>query len=222
MKSEDLYESLLGNLYMPMVFYVPEHIIPDDMKKIKAEFKENNFFNTIIAIDENGYNFELKKKKNVGVLFSKINNLQRNTMKLLDAKEIMSPRQFEFLYNRYLVLIRFYVRISNWMGDNIISEIEGVKEWIVRLFVNQKIILNDHMNDLNKYFASNKTIEISSEKVIKNFDEFFPQFDSFKIKNEKEIDKEEVIKVKSKRKKRKIITDEEAELFLLKSVFNID
>lgn len=78
MSLEKNFLYLHENLYKPFLFFIPEHIIPEDQKEFIALHELGNFFNKVVLIEYNGAAYELKQKPKLYHLLAKSTYLDKN------------------------------------------------------------------------------------------------------------------------------------------------
>ncbi len=226
MTIDNTFNNLKNNLYKPLIFYVPRSIIPDNKKELYGSSKFDSIFNRIVVIDKKGNILELKSNIKLLQLLEKPTLLDENIFLLLDEKEHLKPYQFNYLLEKYIEQINFYVLISDWMDKNIIINIIDLDSDIKSYFELQKKVFQKHLGVFKNNFLSNTISYSKPVDVLKNIEKDFPPFNQFiKKQNASNIkfnEKDTTIKERVKKQKTILITEEEVENFILDIVFNLD
>jgi len=219
----ETFEKLRLNLYKPLIFYIPRSIIPDDKKEYFEAPRFKNYFNTVVIINQKGRDYELKDEASLYYIMLKQAKLDENIFILLNEKETLNENQFDFLLKKYLIQINFYVLISEWFNRNIALHIDNLSDEVKNSFQLQYDVFIDHLNHLkSNYFIKEKTTQKQDIDVVKLIEDEFPELN--KILNHKsktESNKNEFKNIAKAKKEMSIITNQEAEDFLLKTVFKV-
>lgn len=219
MSLEKKFLSLQENLYKPFLFFIPESIIPKDKKEFIEMRELVNFFNKVVLIQNNGAAYELKEKPKLLQLLTKSSYLEKNIFALLDYKANLKAFQFDYLLQKYIVQLKFYVLISSWMDENLNTHITDVKDNISAYFSIQKTTFLQHKKSLKKTFLLNEFSFLTPEEIVASIQKDIPPIPLFdKTTN---LVKTQVNKETNKQKKPPLITDEEADRLLLKTVFSV-
>lgn len=144
MTIDETFNNLKDNLYKPLIFYVPRSIIPEDKKELFSASKFNLVFNKIAVIDKKGNILELKSNIKLLQLLEKPILLDENIFLLLGEKEQLKPNPFNFLLEKYIEQLNFYVLISDWMDKNIAVDIPDLDSDIKSYFELQKKIFQNN------------------------------------------------------------------------------
>lgn len=217
MELEKVFTELWQNLYKPFVFYIPKSLMP--------ELDGNKALNTAVLIDSQGFDSEVKDQLCNHVILGKSMVLNENIFKLIDLNERLKENQFQFFLEKYLEHVNFVVYISNWMHEHLQQDIKGVREDTIQAFGSQVNVFQQHVEDLRTHIIIPEE-ELSSKTV--NVSEFI-ETDLLDIKkalningdSSDEIPKKVIEEVSIKPKKiLPVLTDEEAEMFLLETIFN--
>ena len=225
-----IYDNLIDNLLELYVFYIPQEIINKELVSHIEEEEASNFFNVFHLIvngsygdlDINGF----KKKQ-----FEKSVNLDANLFELLGLEKNVSLAEFHYVVAKYLDILEFLLTISNWMKDNLKVYMES------ELDLDAYSVFGVQFNQLTKHFLEvykiyGKAHEVAltesySIEMIVNYylPDLIARYIKFVEKVPFEIVKEGIIESTStkhkKPKKKVLITEKEAENFLLETVFNI-
>lgn len=216
------FEKLRLNLYKPLIFYIPRSIIPDDKKEYFKASRFNNYFNNVIIINQKGFDYQLKDQPSLYHIMGKQGMLDENIFNLLDKKETLNEYQFDFLLNKYLIQINFYVLISEWFNRNMTLHIENLSDEVKNSFKLQYEIFSKHLEQLkSSYFIKEKINSQHNINIVELIENEFPELNNIFIDSSKNEFKKKII-IKVTNKKALVLTDKEAEEFLLKTVFKVN
>lgn len=221
---KDKHQIFIERLYKPFIFYIPRRLYTElDPKGNWDHEKFDGVFDTVVLIKEDGSNQALDDGPSNFYILPKGLVLGKNTYDLFDLKEELNDPSFRFLLDNYLKNLVFYVRISKWMYDNIRTDIKDIREETLFSFEKQMEIFQEHWDYLQENFKkeSHQTTnplegEIKKEdlKTVNNL---------INIPNVAKAEHSMNTKPLPKKKGKKIlVTDEEAEKFLLKTVFRVN
>ncbi len=225
MTIDETFNNLKDNLYKPLIFYVPRSIIPEDKKELFSASKFDSVFHRIAIINKKGDIQELKSNIKLIQLIEKPSCLDNNIFLLLEKKEELKPNPFNFLLEKYIEQLNFYVLISDWMDKNIAVDIQDLDSGIKSYFELQKKIFQKHLEVFQNNFLSNAISLSKPVDVFKYIKKDFPPFKQFiKIQNESDLRPNlNTNKKKGSNRKQKLIliTDDESKNFLLNTVFKL-
>ena len=218
---EKKHKALLENLYKLFIFYVPESIVPEEKKESIEAKNLEPFLNAIIFVDGKGLDRGLDQNPNLLELFGKNSRLDENMFLLLDEKERLTSAQFNFLIKKYSEQMNVFVYVSNWLNENLELYIAMVDDKIRAYFALQKMAFQNHKALLHQNFILNAIPQPKPQKVIDQIETTLKALDQFKTIKEK---KQPTSKLPTKKLKKEsiLITKEQAEDFLLRTVFNVN
>lgn len=160
--------------------------------------------------------------------------LETNLFKLLEGKEKLKNAQFDFFIKMYLERVNFCLHISKWLNNNMATYRLEMNDEVKSAFQFQCDFFQQHFEHLNEYFSYSEKLTtqapIDVAKFIENnFKELKEsianQRDNVKaiIDNEAQniLKGEHKKEVKAKLKKPILITEQEADKFILKRVFKV-
>mgnify|MGYP000091332129 CR=1 FL=1 len=219
MELDKLFTELWKNLYKSFVFYIPSRLLPD--------LEHNKALNTVVLIDSKGFDSELLNDESSHYqILGKAMILNDNIFKLIDQSERLPKHKFDFFLEKYLEHVNFVLYVSNWMENNIEIDISDLREETKKSFKSQTQVFLKHVEDLKSHIIlPNKSLEKQKVNVLK-----FIENDLTDIKNVlnlnsvKPNDSVENVATKTSIKNKNklpLITEEDAEDFLLETVFQI-
>ena len=218
MELEKVFKELWQNLYKPFVFYIPKRLMP--------ELDNKDALDMVILIDNQGFDSELKDQLCNHVILGKSMVLNENIFKLIDLNERLKEKQFQFFLEKYLEHVNFVVYISNWMYEHLQQDIKDLQEDTIQAFESQVNVFKRHVEDLRTHIIIPDQV-LSSKTV--NVSEFIER-DLLDIKKALNINEDSSSQIPKKvieelpikpKKILPLLTDEEAEIFLLETVFKI-
>ena len=218
----ETFETLRLNLYKPLIFYIPRSIIPEDKKEYFEAPRFKDYFNNVIIINQKGRDYELKDQPSFYQIMLKQGMLDENIFNLLDKKETLNENQFDFLLSKYLIQINFYVLISEWFNRNMKLHIDKISDEVKSSFKLQYEVFFKHLEQLkSSYFIKEKIHSQHNTNIVELIENEFPELkEIFANKSKNELQKRKLIK--AVKKKTPIVTDKQAEEFLLDTVFKVN
>lgn len=217
---KNMHSKLVSSLYKPLIFYIPRKfwVEIDGEKWNDKEF--DTLFDTVVLMKDDGSNQALKNGASNFYLLGKTAELDKNTYELLDLKTKLDTDSFHFLAEKYLLNVGFYKRISTWMLDHVHEDIPDINKENLLSFELQKTAFENHCDYIQKHFVPLENMELdvsNSNLTAKDFDSIRDLLGS-PLQPIKAIENPPKIK---KKEKKILITEEEAEKFLLETVFNV-
>jgi hypothetical protein len=209
-----IYEELRNRVFYPLLIYFPkfyfEHLLEQEqIKQIEWVFdililarKKMD----IVFIDDQDESQEILNKRSL---------LSENLFDLVDYQIELKPAQFSFLMHKYQEYVFIFHHIAELMLNDVNSRTDGKYKKHVAFFMIQEDALRHHKITISDDFPEHKNTQEEEDYMRANI------IDNFKLPI---IEQEEIIPptIKTKQKKEKIITDLEAQDFLLESIFKIN
>lgn len=237
---ENFCSKLFANLIEEFIFFIPETVFFTselDSQDLSA-FK--SYFQKVIYMDHIKGPLLYNLDRNGPDMIVKSGLLTKNTLGLLEKNEQLSSSNFNYILNKYSVQVNGLAFISDWMNDqeNLI-EVAGIDSKARANFNLQSQLFEEHLVELNKTFKTGEKELENNESVIKDLKLQVPKLIE-QIKHVGEIQSVQVamisefvqsaqknvsIKPKevlpAKKLKPLLITENEAEEFLLATTFGI-
>ncbi|WNH09929.1 hypothetical protein [Thalassobellus suaedae] len=223
--SKDM-EELLKRIYMPSVFYFPKVFFTNLSSEMQKTLKEYHFFEDIGIIKANGDIAPVRRSINNIEIIKKDGVLEGNIFQLLEMKERLGNESFDFLLDKYLSNVKAWVSAYHWLLEYYDKQFSESSKTEKPLFEYQCTSLNNHLTQLNLKFQFNfnNTSPTNLLDVLSENKKTFP-FDKSIYKNLKEgilnRNKTKESKTTRQHKKQILLTEHEADEFLLKTVFNM-
>lgn len=227
MRTSQEMEGLLKRIYLPSVFYFPEELFPNLSLETKQALEAYRFFEDMGILKIDGKVSSIHQVINSLELYRKEVVLESNLFQLLEMKERLKEKTFGFLMGRYLSNVQAWMYAYSWLFENLEKQILQVTETHKSLFEYQKVVLTKHMADLKLHFElhnysdSTKTEPVN---VLLENKKSFPFEESLiddvveASAGNKQIEKQKQYK---KVNKKVLLTVEEADEYLLKTIFRV-
>ena len=237
---ENFCNKLFANLIEEFIFFIPENIFFTselDSQNLPA-FK--SYFQKVIYMDHiKGpllYNLDRKGPD----MIVKSGLLTKNTLGLIENNEQLSSSNFNYILNNYLDQVKGLAFISDWMNDqDRLIEVAGIDSKARVNFNLQSELFEKHLDELSKTFKTGEIMLENNESVIKDLKLQVPKL----IEQIKNIGETQLVQVamisefvqsaqknvtikpkevlSGKKLKPILITENEAEEFLLATIFGI-
>mgnify|MGYP000654571356 CR=1 FL=1 len=218
MTFNDDITGLVNNLYRPSIFYVPESIIPNITEEMKQDLMTFGVTNTLVVIKANG---EQKLYENcipAIELLNKEKHLENNIFQLYKFKELQEDA-FEYILGLYLKHVASYEYIYDWLLNNLDDNIEDATAEHKAHFQMQFAAIRTHGIKFTECFGQKKQ---PAPKLVQESISSVSE-DIKVLQTVTGISKPTKTKVKTPRKKKKVlISFEEADKYLLETVFKVD
>lgn len=244
------FDKLIETLIKDLVFYIPKAIIPKTVIEQLGDQIPAHFLDEISILDLYGGFGEFEMEEFNERYLDKQRQLEQNIFQLLRKKKELETFEFDYILEKYFDQVEFYLFITGWLNTNLKTYLKDEIDFaIVGAFGLQFNQYENHGKTLVKHFYDPKKIVLrESFNVLELLQTYLPeltarygitrerpQSDQQKEQPEpeqnnsgpdikdsqKNIDKEiELKKNTKKEKKPPVITELEAEEFLLTNVFN--
>ena len=227
MEASKEMESLLKRIYMPSVFYFPYELFPNLSPEIIKELEDYKFFEDFGVLKANGEVGLLRRPTNTLEIFKKSEILEGNIFQLLEMKERLKEPSFNFLLEKYISNVKVWIYVYKWLFDNIDKQILESDKKQKSLFEYHCVILTNHLEQLNLkfHFKSNEITTADIVGVLANDNKILPLDQSLFQNLQEGVKKEELIntkhKVSKQTKKHLLLSEKQADSYLLKTVFNV-
>ena len=227
MGSSDDMEGLLKRIYQPTVFYLPYELFPTLSVKAKKDLEAYGIFEDLGILKSDGDVSSINQKGNGFELYRKNVVLEANLFQLLEMKERLKSQSFGFLLEKYLSNVNAWIYAYNWLRLNLVKQIPQATESNIAMFEYQKVVMENHLTSLKQYFEfkpqSNPTKKEIANILLDN-KETLP-LDNVLIDDivaaTKGIGSVEKHKPIKKVEKKLLLTEKQADDYLLKTVFNL-
>ena len=235
---EEQYQSIRTNLFKQSVIFFPKAYIPEEVLLTIDPDVQLILFNKVILIKQDGAGYDTEHHDPLMELYSKKSNLNQNIVKLFDLQRNTVKTQYDFLIQQYLQEVDVYIFIYQWFYDNLHLCDHNITKDTKESFRLQKVVLEEHLQELNKHcfvieeplkkeenilldFIENSIPELKNLLLSKNDENASPKEKESSENSSQLKDDKPLIDNKTKKRKSKLVTEQQAEVFLLEKVFKI-
>ena len=222
----DRVEILMHRLYRPMLFYIPHSLMPDLSKEAREEMDEREFFNTLVLFETNGEIAPFKLGPKTMYIYGRESQLKANLIDLLEMRSNMSREAFRVILNDYQSMTLVYEHMFEYLHKNYLKDVmkgTRLEKDLLRYQLNN---MRNHTASITESFRSYKT-NIEPEIAGKLVSVELPEMPTTSSHGEyvnaqfRKTLLNTIDKIKPNTKKLPIISDSEADLFLLRTVFGV-
>ncbi|RIA09387.1 hypothetical protein OE09_1219 [Flavobacteriaceae bacterium MAR_2010_72] len=216
----EIFKSLRNNLAKSYIFYIPDKLYNVFQRTPIKDLVSYEATNRVAYVDRNGdttTNEDLFKRLDI---FAKYNIFEENVIILLEAQSKLDTDLFQYLLDKYWELLDSHTYITGLLFEHISNYIQNVPEPIKSLFDLQRDVFLTHHNKMRNTFTSLKSKYIGVDSKGAFMGKFEGLGSNHKTSDTISVQKSTISKT-PKPKKPPLITDTEADAFLLESVFNI-
>lgn len=220
-------KALLSRIYMPSVFYYPKDSFSELSQETKKALEKYEVFEDVGIIKVNGDSGSLKTSMNALEIYKKDGVLEGNVFQLLEMKERLGRDSFVFLLDNYLSNVKVWIKAYNNLLKNFDKQFTETLLNEKSLFEYQLTTLDNHLIKLKQKFKFNfkNPATTNSIDVLSKNEKVFP-FDKSINDNIKEgvkqLNQNKEDKTGKQLEKQILLTEKEADDYLLKTVFNIN
>jgi hypothetical protein len=240
-KLHTFFEALIEVLIHHVVFYIPQEIIPNELVEQINHRNGVGTFDELLVMDLNQGWLGYEHEKYQTLLLIKHKNLEENLFKLLKKKVEIDPTEFKYILDKYVKQVEFYLFMSTWLNNHLVFyHKEKVDMEIQSDFRFQYNYFKKHLADLVKHLYPTIDYVFKQEyEIMEVLENYIPDlitrmgFENIDaevltdiINTELKSDvinsiQPKIKKEKQAKKKLVLITKEESDEFVLKTVFNI-
>lgn len=215
-----ILEKLLQKINRKIIFYVPKKLFESIAVVDLNVYDEIGLTSNLIIIKEDGKIESINTGLEGFLLLSKEKDLKSNCFELLKMKGEIEGKAMSYLLDNYYKELDTYITLSNYVNKNAKKEALNYVAHIQSALNLQHQVLVEHKKELRGHFGHWKAL-VDLERI---FGSTKPKLkdrlkDKGKINNTKITGSKKVLE---KGKKPPIITNDEADTYLLTSVFNVD
>lgn len=221
-------QNLTGTVHKPIMFYLPERLFPNIDSNVIKQFEEIGLLNTLFIIDEKGKPCPIKNGVEYLRLLKKPKILKSNVFQLLEMKANLDDSTFLYLLKDYTKEVDTWVSATEVIKNEAKIETRNYLTTMQSYLDLQHYALQEHQTELKNQFGKWKH-EIEFERISRLFRKAPTHISesnkeqkksSIELKVDHTVEKQNVVVTKSQ-KKREYISNEEADKYLLKTVFNV-
>lgn len=211
-------EDLINGLYRPSIFYIPAVFFHNISEELKQKFKDYRVTNELAILKHTGDTCYVEQCIPSLELLSKKNSLENNLFQLFKFKDQLKRSSFKFILDNYIENVSACIYVYGWLQGHVTDAIESLTEDQKALFDLQYRLVEQHQESIEKSFVFKKPIETEHiKKVITTNPHIFKdrKFNQLLTDVGKEKDNQK------QNTKNLLLTDLEADEYLLKTVFNV-
>ena len=233
-----MLHELTSHLWDELLFYIPDNEILNGFLQEHKEIEFEKYLNKVMVMDYHKGPVLRTTDRTSGKTLFKRGVLKKDILRLLHRKADSDKDEFNFILELYYEQVECLHVLTKWLYGNI----EGIlpQDDVVKgLFRKQSDTFKAHFDTLIKqlypdrnsipkgHFNIGKSMELSTSDISKLYD-----FGQKRLSDLKRVRPQEssiahptsrIEKIRSgKTEKRPIISDLEAEMVLLKRIFNVD
>lgn len=245
------FDKLVEVLIHDVAFYIPSAIIPTNLLETIQNHIPANFLDEITILDTHQGMVVFEVDEFNGRIVQKPKSLENNIFQLLKKRKELEDFEFDYILKKYFEKVEFYSAMVDWLSVNLsIYNKKNIDSFTIGLFEIQSELYKTHFFELVNYFYQSKKIILKPQyDVSELLKVYFPdlisrlelygklytikskieiQHQEFKTKDEnlpssiKNITAKNQLETKGKLKKEPLISDKEAEEFILTKVFNLN
>ncbi|UMB60854.1 hypothetical protein MHL31_01280 [Lutibacter sp. A80] len=240
---DTFYDELVKTLFQDVIFYIPSEIIPTNVLNNLESQIPKHFLDEISLLDVyHGFGeFDLIEYNER--LIKKPKLFEDAIFYLLGKQKELDTPKFNYILNKYMDKVEFYCAIVNWLSINLKTFNSNLDFGTIGMFEIQNEIYKTHFIELincfytekqfsfKKYYDLSEIIKIYIPDLISRIDQYnleVPIEATIKVPKQDEKAEKDTIKTeksqdkpKKRIKKEPLISEKEAEDFLLTNVFNI-
>ncbi|MBD0831653.1 hypothetical protein [Aestuariibaculum sediminum] len=206
----DIFKTIRDNLTRSYIFYIPDTIYNEFQQTEFKDLVPPGAINTIAFRNRKEEITADETKFSRVEIATKYNLFEENLFLLLDAQEKLTESQFQFLMNKYWEHLDIHVNITYLMYVNLGKYFVNLSENVRSLFKLQFDAFKVHHSEIKTKFS----------KLIKG-SPFEEKTRGFSANTYLTTQTKKTPVLKPKPKKQQLISDADADAFLLESVFNI-
>lgn len=164
MAPDQLYNELVNEFHKNYIFFIPSKIVPDDIINGPELTKIKDLLDRVLVIDNTFQIIPIEQLNSYIDIINKAYYLDKNIFKLLDKKGEISDFQFNFILEKYYEQVEFYYQTTEFYLSNLSLPIfDNINDTIKGLFTIQHNNYKKHLEELNKQFYPDKTINSQVE-----------------------------------------------------------
>lgn len=221
---------LVNKIKAPSIFYIPKKLLSEFSKKDAYNLAKIGFFDTMFIINKQGVNKPVTNVNELLLLFDKAKILTSNVFQILVCKAQLDNATFHYLLVEYLKDLGSWIRVIKVVKDDAKKDLHYYKPYFQSYLDMQYNHLMNHQSELKKKFGYWKTeFEIgrifndSNFKLPKQQPKVDLNFNKINEDTKEQTKKSTVSSNPIKHKKKPLIlSDADADSYLLKTVFNVN
>ena len=207
MNIDHLLESLLHNIRRPIIFYISSDKMQEFFKKDMSLLKRIGITDTLVVLDRNNNPKVIDNGFEAMVILNKTESIKHNTFKLLNCKSELNKAALNYLLNEYMSTLETFISLTQYVKNNAANETQNYMAEIQGYLDLQYNVLQKHRSEV--------------EKLIEDWN-ITPKENSEKLEDKTQLLTSNKRKTSKKTEKQPFVTVDDADRFLLKTIFNVD
>lgn len=168
----DIYLDLIPNLVNDLIFFIPRNEVSRRILHRLKSFKDSDFLGRVVLFDEYNGPVPYNKQTNYKGVLKQAPNLDKNLFYLLQLKPQVGNDAFYFLVEKYVNLVRYILKYTQWMSENT-KEIPESDEVLKGHFISQSKIFKFHLESIKHKLLKNKNnlnqkVELDLDNALNN------------------------------------------------------
>lgn len=199
-----------------MLFYIPYELFPDLNDEQKKQAEDELFFGKLYLYKQDNIIVDFEKGLNQVNLLSKKSIFENNLLRLIEIEENGGQKSFNFLIEKYVSRIKGWEYIYEWLNNNVDNNIVDVSVSDKNLLQFQLDITKDHLREIESRFGKKNNITSEEPKSI------FLENKDLVVANGKTVYDFFKEQSDTSKKRQPLITNEDADRYLLETIFDIE
>ncbi|WP_405384049.1 hypothetical protein [Maribacter sp. LLG6340-A2] len=237
---EILYKDLIMNLWVELLFFIPENEVTNGFLENQKEFEFKKFRNKVLVIDYYQGPIVYKIGRENSRIILKGGSLNKSIRQLLNYKVNSNEMEFNYILELYYEQAECLYFITKWLNENI-KQILPQDDTIKGLLKIQFDIHKSHFETfLKQFYPDLHSLPKGNFDIAKSLASSFTNVSKLHNNRKKQILTSENLNIQSSLNERSlntslnhkkqfnnikkwpIISESEVETILLKQIFNID
>lgn len=221
---------LVNKIKAPSIFYIPRKLVAKLSKKDRDNLTKIGFLDTMFIINTSGVNKPITNANELLNLFEKEKILTSNIFQLLVLKTKLEKATFHYLLEEYLKELVSWLGVLDVVRVDAKVDLHYYKPYFQSYLDMQYNHLKNHKTEINQKFGHWKT-EFEIGRIFNDPNFKLPKRRQKENLSSNKIDNGKIAPIKGatqpakiiKRKSKPLlISDTDADAYLLKTVFNVN
>ena len=209
-------QDLILSIRRPFILYLPSNLV-ELMDKHSLRFFENsNLIDHLIFYDGRGKPHDINFGFDILEILNRERILKSNLFQLLDLESNLSDKTFKFLLEEYKVSLNTWYNFALLCRDDAKNKAKNYYDGIQFYLDTQFNAINDHREEVMVKFGS-----VNKEFDINRLKKFLENENKSLNSNAQYVSKVGLSLVEKQNKKPLLLSDAEADNYLLKHVFHL-
>lgn len=217
MNSFNIYKKLFRRLMSQSVFYAPSELLVDGMQDM-FDIQLIDYVDKLFYFTEDRISKPLENPEAFENIIGKRFQLEKTVAYLIKQKNAMDESSFAYIFEKYIIQVKVACCVSKLLWDNVENYFPNEPLVLYNTFLVQQNTMNEHKNELEKTFKIADSQPLQLEDLMKM--SLMQNPDYLEMFSLEEITQPDLLQ-ENATEAVALISDEEAEKFLLESVFSI-